>query len=994
MSKQLVRIVAVVTMALGLASPLAAQSLTNGGLRGLVVSREDGGPITGVQVTLEGNDGRAIAYLETDRSGEFSVPLLVPGLYRVLAEAVGLQPVRYVGVTVVAGQTTSLTFRLERRPPPITRVEEVLQPGAPAGTTLGRTVLTPWLRDGDRFRAATDASRNLTEVVAPGDAREGWVLSGGGLNPAGNRMMVDGVPETLLRHPGLPGEPASAPLFQREGLAMLQVLGMGFDTEWRGFPGAVLNAQTAKGGNEVAFRPYATFSSASLAGTDDNPADSAANSFQFGAELSGPIIRDTASFSLRFDYQQLRTPSTYTIADAGLREQLTNTAESAWGVGLNSALAPVVRQWTGFSSGGRLDWRINRHTVLFRFGFARWTEDNPLLLEERSNLAGTGLEANDVSGALSITSAWTSVANELRIGFSSAKRDWLGDELPPTSLAAEGVAFGNSAALPGLFSQQVFDVTEALQISLGRHRFKGGVQFTGTNFEQDYRYGADGVFTFGGLDAFGRGEGTFFQTTGLARETGNPTIQNLGFFLQDTWSVSPEIALLVGVRYDKESMPDDKITYNADWFALSGERNDFTTDNDTWSPRAALVWDVQNRGEWIVRGGAGLYPGRIDPSAYAEASLYDVGTTVVRGQGTFSAWPTLPDATEVEEMGERLTYFNGTYKAPRGYKGGLGISRNFLGGISLHLTGSYQHTDYLLRRADRNLAPAPQGETQEGRPVYGRLVQQDGLVSPEPGSNRRFTGFDQVHVLSPTGFSDYFEFTAMLERRLERGLSYGVSYTFSRTEDNVPGSRSPDPADQLNPFPEGLDGGDWAEGRSDFDVPHRMALSADYATGGKTPISVGARFRYRSGLPFTPGFRPGVDVNGDGAGGNDPAFLDSGLSSALSAAGCGTATNLFAERNSCREDAAYGLDLRVAVGLPIKTGGGGHLAVTLDAFNVVASAVGIVDRALVLVDPNGTTLIDGAGNVTLPFVANPNFGSLLVRRNDLRTVRIGLRMEY
>jgi hypothetical protein len=268
------------------------------------------------------------------------------------------------------------------------------------------------------------------------------------------------------------------------------------------------------------------------------------------------------------------------------------------------------------------------------------------------------------------------------------------------------------------------------------------------------------------------------------------------------------------------------------------------------------------------------------------------------------------------------------------------------------------------------------------------------VVSPEPGSNRRFDGFDQVHILSPTGFSDYAEFTALLEKRVERGLSFGLSYTFSRTEDNVPGSRSPDPADQLNPFPEGLDGGDWAEGRSDFDVPHRMALSADYATGGKTPISVGARFRYRSGLPFTPGFRPGVDVNGDGAGGNDPAFLDSGLSSALSAAGCGTATNLFAERNSCREDAAYGLDLRVAVGLPIKTGGGGHLAVTLDAFNVVASAVGIVDRALVLVDPNGTTLIDGAGNVTLPFVANPNFGSLLVRRNDLRTVRIGLRMEY
>ena len=59
---------------------------------------------------------------------------------------------------------------------------------------------------------------------------------------------------------------------------------------------------------------------------------------------------------------------------------------------------------------------------------------------------------------------------------------------------------------------------------------------------------------------------------------------------------------------------------------------------------------------------------------------------------------------------------------------------------------------------------------------------------------------------------------------MPKGLSYALSYTFSRTEDNVLGSRSLDPADQLNPFPEGLEGGDWADGRSDFDVPHRVVV--------------------------------------------------------------------------------------------------------------------------------------------------------------------------
>ena len=251
--------------------------------------------------------------------------------------------------------------------------------------------------------------------------------------------------------------------------------------------------------------------------------------------------------------------------------------------------------------------------------------------------------------------------------------------------------------------------------------------------------------------------------------------------------------------------------------------------------------------------------------------------------------------------------------------------------------------------------------------------------------------------LASTGFNDYYELSLLLERQLTRGLSFAASYTFSKTEDNVLGQRTMDPVDQVNPFPDGLEGADWAEGRSDFDVPHRLALSGEYRLGDKTPISIGARWRYRSGLPFTPGFRQGVDPNGDGAGGNDPAYLDaaiSGIGAALDAAGCSGGTNEFAERNSCREDAAHSLDLRFSVGLPIKAADGSRLSLVLDALNVVSSTVGLVDRALVLVDPNGVLITDGQGNVTLPLVLNPNFGNIQSRRNDPRLFRVGVRMEY
>lgn len=985
-----------------------AQSLTNGALRGVALYATELTPVIGVQITVEGPDGRGIAFLETDAAGIFSVPLLPPGIYRVLAEQVGLQPVRLTGVVVEAGQTTSISFRLERRPPPVERVQEIHQRGATAGATLGRTVSGQQLSTGDRHRPSTDVARDVTEVVRTGDVRDAWALSTGGLPATSSRLWVDGLPEHLTRHPSLAGEPASAPLFQRDALAQVQVQSIGFDSEWRGYPGSLLAGHTQRGTNLLSFRPYATFSNASLGAVqDDNPADSAGTSFQVGASLAGPIIRDTANFMLRLDYQQVRTPSAYPWendaalfngASVSLRQALPTVAQDTYGVSLNSAVQPVVRTWNGISGMGRVDWRLGRHTAMLRFGYARWTEESPLLLDERANLNDTELESKDLSGAVSITSSWPGFSNEIRLGFSNSTRDWTTGTLPSTSLVAEDIAFGGSAALPGLFDVKAFDVSDVVQFQISRHRFKAGINYTMTDYRQDYRYGANGIYTFGSLDDFARGEGTFYQSVVAAREEATPRLAEGGLFFQDTWTASPEIALTLGLRYDLQTLPEDEITLNTEWLAVSGQRNDYAPyDNHGWGPRFGLVWDVQNRGEWIVRGGAGLYYSGLDPALFSEAILFDGGVTILRGQGQFTSWPTQPGSEQAPNVGARLTLFNDNWRDPRTFKAGMGLSHVFGSGTAIHANLAYHHTDFLARRTDLNLNPIAVGQTQEGRPVYGTLVKQGGLISAEPGSNRRFTDFDLVSGLASTGFSDYYELSLLLERQVTRGLSFAAGYTFSKTEDNVLGMRTMDPTDQIDPFPDGVNGADWAEGKSDFDVPHRLALSGAYKVGDRTPISIGARWRYRSGLPFTPGFRQGVDPNGDGAGGNDPAYLDAaitGISSALSAAGCSSGTNVFAARNSCREDAAHSLDLRFSVGLPLVAQDGSRLSVVLDAFNVVSSAVGLVDRALVLVDPNGALIVDGQGNITLPLVVNPNFGNLQSRRSDPRLFRIGVRMEY
>jgi hypothetical protein len=916
--------------------------------------------------------------------------------------------VRRLGIVVSAASATSVTVTLERRPPPITTVTETDRPSLSAGTALGRLIPSREVRTFDFRRDASNLTRGVSEVDAPSDGRDGFAQAAGGLAPAWSRLFVDGVPELMLRHPGVPGEPVTAPVFQRDGIDQAQLLSVGMDAEWRGVPASILALQSRGGSRRVQFSPFATFSGAKLGGQSlQNPADSAATSLQFGAVLSGSIVPDTAHFMLRADYQSLETASAFpwetdTTAYRGqqvsLRETIPLIGADSFGTQLQRYVAPVVRTWRGGSAMGRLDWQLSGdHGLMVRAGFASWKETSPQLGRHAASGSGSALEARDMSGAVALTSTGAEFANELRVGFSAARREWTGSAIPTTELAAEGVALGASSALPGLFNQRAISISDAFQYAFGMHQLKVGGNVEPVNYEQDYRFGSAGIFTFGSLDRFGAGEGAFYQS--LSSESAAKfTSANLGFFLQDSWSVSPELQVLLGLRYDTQTLPKGKIALRPEWLAATGIANDFVPkDRKGISPRFGFVWDVNNRGEWVVRGGGGIHAGSLQPSQFAEAMLFDGAVKVRRGLGVFSGWPAAPSSSLAPYEAVPLTLFADTYRAPRTFKADLGVTRVIGGGMTLNVTGGYHHTDYLLRRTDLNRATGGVETTQEGRPLFGTLVKQGGLLSADPGSNRRFDGLDLVSALSPTGFSDHYEITAGLEGRLSRGLTLNASYTFSRTRDNLNGALEPDPADQLSPFPDGLNGADWTEGRSDLDVPHRVVATLEYKSAGSTPISVAARYRRRSGLPFTPGFRSGVDANGDAGGNNDPAYLDSGLSgltSALAAAGCGGATvNAFAERNSCREEAVHALDLRLSLGLPVRAGGA-RVAITLDAFNVVSTAAGLVDRALVLVDPAGSITGVGSGTVTLPLIANPRFGTLLSRRGEPRLVRIGLGIEY
>jgi hypothetical protein len=455
--------------------------------------------------------------------------------------------------------------------------------------------------------------------------------------------------------------------------------------------------------------------------------------------------------------------------------------------------------------------------------------------------------------------------------------------------------------------------------------------------------------------------------------------------------------VVAGMRMDWERADRGALVRNGELFAASGAVSDSIKGTIIKvSPRFGFNWDIGNQHAWVVRASGGTYHGMVPVGAFAEAVALSGSHELRSGAGPLGRWPDVPDSATAVPGGAMVSLLPYGFSAPRSTKAALGVTGPVGGGALLHLGVSYRHTRSLVRRRDLNRVGGLTGRDQYGRPLFGELEQLGSALVVVPGSGRRLEDFSVVNALNQDGVSDYFGVTARIEKPVGTRLKLSVGYTVSRTTDNVPGmALGPDA--QLSPFPDSLNGVQWEEGVSDFDVPRRIVFGTEL---NLSAFRLAAFFGVRSGRPFTPGFRDGVDANGDGSWRNDPAFVDdavAGVPELFSEWDClRSQDGTFAERNSCRGPSLRTLDLRLAVGpFHLGIGPGFPVEIVLDAMNLLDTEYADVDRALYLVDPAGTLTTDPAtGTVTVPLVANQDFGTPVRRYGRGRYLRIGIRVNY
>ncbi len=268
---------------------------------------------------------------------------------------------------------------------------------------------------------------------------------------------------------------------------------------------------------------------------------------------------------------------------------------------------------------------------------------------------------------------------------------------------------------------------------------------------------------------------------------------DFNYFIQDDWRVTPRFTLNLGLRYEYQLNPD-AININP---ALPQTDNK-VDDRNNFGPRIGFAYDLTGDGKTSLRGGWGLYYGRVINSTVYNA-LVNTGVGIDQGQRQFAASATsLPPGCSSADTCAFLPiypnlltasnppvgavqYFDDDFQLPQIHQWDFiferEISRNTV--VSASYLGSFGNS--LPNFVDTNLPPPARIVSLNvvGGPFDGSTLNQPIFVGRRPN-----TAFAQITEIRSNIFSKYHALVLQANRRLTDGLQFQTNYTLSRASDN------------------------------------------------------------------------------------------------------------------------------------------------------------------------------------------------------------------
>jgi len=435
-------------------------------------------------------------------------------------------------------------------------------------------------------------------------------------------------------------------------------------------------------------------------------------------------------------------------------------------------------------------------------------------------------------------------------------------------------------------------ITDNFTAYLGAHKLTAGFSFEHQMANNSYMRNGTGYYRYRSVDDFlnSAAPEAVALTHGYGGEK-NPTAQvrfnQYGLYAQDEWSIGNDLKLTGGIRFDNISFNnDDVMTNNAikalDYGGKHVDTGAWPKTNIQISPRFGFTWDVFGDKRLKIRGGTGLFAGRLPlvfftnmptNSGMVQYLSKNVNTTY-NSDGTIKSRNQMLDqfagriVTDVDEMisilGTPTTIkpedgtisgdVNGVdrnFKMPQVWKSSLGIDYQVPVSFPLTITGEFTYTDNInaVRLVNWNI--------QENTSAWERFSGADRrLIYPDNYTYTKTPAFVLTNTHKGYGWTANLTVNATPIENLDIMAAY--THTVMKEISGMPGSNA-------NSAWQGLytvDGPNFAKlQNSQYVTPDRLIASVSY-TYGKDHFSL-----------FYTGYSYGGysyfysnDMNGDGIG--------------------------------------------------------------------------------------------------------------------------------
>jgi len=501
--------------------------------------------------------------------------------------------------------------------------------------------------------------------------------------------------------------------------------------------------------------------------------------------------------------------------------------------------------------------------------------------------------------------------NEFTIGQSRVEGD-LGSGAPSTSyyvpsVSVSGISMDAGQAFwvgfaQGDFIQHNYHWRDVLTHVKGAHTLKFGYEgWYGDDVEPFQGPWSQPKFSFNNLltlaqDAPAVENGIYYNpATGTEQLwSWDAASRTFGLFAEDTWKAKKNLTVTLGLRYDDSGNPWSKSasTVFGNFYLGTGNTEQEQVANgyakatpkallhavdNLFSPRIGIAWDPTGKGDWVVRGGFGIYnnwltqanvqeefrgspPGEVAPTFFAggtgsaQAPIFALGNSSKPPFGF--TYPTFGPGTGpnpksgggldaqggIVGAGFAIGAINPLLKSPkadiwsatveRKITNNLGASVGYNGSHSYNIVGNGNSIGNVSYGVDINAFPG------------------DLMVNNSTTPTRLNPSFGEITYANNDRYGNYDAVIFDVRGHFARGF-IDASYTRSRSEDDslyYPDSEGLNPKQYYGP--------------SIFDAPNRFSFSFNYSlkglNGGRGAVGyvtggwgISGTSIYQSGYPLT-----------------------------------------------------------------------------------------------------------------------------------------------